>query len=94
VGEVHRRREMSLRFAILKVIETKVGNFLEDVVYEHGEKRVVSDLKENIRIALLMDKQPPRFGERKWTESEVNAAFDEAWKKTITAFKEVTIRIL
>jgi hypothetical protein len=85
---------MALRFAIIKVLGTKVGNFLEDVVYEHDEERVVSDLKENLRIALLMDKQTPHFGQKRWTESEVNAAFDEAWKKTITAFKKVTISIL
>jgi hypothetical protein len=85
---------MSLRFAIIKVLGTKVGNFLEDVVYEHDEERVLSDIKENLRIALLMDKKTPHFGQRQWTESEVNIAFDKAWKKTITAFKKVTVRIL
>lgn len=85
---------MALRFAIIKVLETKVGNFLENVVYEHSEERVLSDIRESLRIALLEDKVKPRFGERKWTESEVNEAFDEAWKKTITAFKKVTIRVL
>jgi hypothetical protein len=85
---------MALRFSILKVIQTKVGNLLEDVVYEHDEERVVSDLKENLRIALLMDKKARHFGQKSWTETEVNTAFDEAWKKTITAFKKVTITIL
>jgi hypothetical protein len=85
---------MALRFAIIKQLETKVGNFLENVVYEHNEERVLSDIKENLRVALLEDKQAPRFGERKWTESEVNDAFQQAWDKTITSFKKVTIRIL
>jgi hypothetical protein len=85
---------MALRFAIIKSLETKVGNFLENVVYEHDEKRVLSDIKENLMTALLMDKPQPRFGERKWTESEVNEAFQQAWDKTITSFKKVTIRIL
>jgi hypothetical protein len=85
---------MPLRFAIIKLLETKVGNFLEDVVYEHDEERVLSDIRENLRAALMKDKAQPRFGERKWTEEEVNDSFREAWDKTITAFKKVTIRIL
>jgi len=85
---------MALRFAIIKLLETKVGNFLEDVVYEHDEKRVLSDIKENFQAALMEDKAQPRFGERKWTEKEVDDSFQRAWDKTITAFKKVTIRIL
>jgi hypothetical protein len=85
---------VSLRFAIIKTLETKVGNFLENVVYEHDEERVLSDIKENLRVALMEDKAQPRFSERKWTEEEVNDAFQKAWDKTIVAFKKVTIRIM
>lgn len=83
-----------LRFAIIKTVKTHVGKFLEDVVYEHDEERVLGDLEENFRTTLLEDKQKPRFGERKWTEDEINEAFEKAWYKTITAFKRVTLRIL
>jgi hypothetical protein len=85
---------MALRFAIIKILGTKVGNFLEDVVYEHDEKRVLSDIKENFRAMLMEGKVKPRFGEIKWTEEEVNESFQKAWDKTIVAFKNVTIRIL
>ena len=84
---------MALRFAILKVLETKVGNYLENVVYEHDEKRVYEDLLENI-----MDSLPPQekgwFGTKGWTKEDFEQAFKDGWKKTVTAFKKVTIRIL
>jgi hypothetical protein len=85
---------MPLRFAIIKVLETKVGNFLENVVYEHEDKEVFGNLWDNFKMIMHEDKHKPRFGEKKWTEAEVLAALEKAWKKTITDFKKVTIRIL
>ena len=85
---------MALRFAILKIIKTKVGNLLEDVVYEHEEKEVFGNIWDNFKMVMHEDKHKPRFGEKKWTELEVLAALEKSWKKTITDFKKVTISIL
>ncbi len=84
---------MSLRFAIIKVIKTMVGQNEEDVVFEHDEDEVFSEIWNNL-ILSMAQKKDPIFGENKWTETEILAMVEKAWKKTIEDFKKVTIRIL
>jgi hypothetical protein len=85
---------MSLRFAIIKAVRTTVGNVLEDVVYEHNDKEVFGNIRDNFKMMMHEDKHKPRFGEKKWTELEVLTALEKSWKKTIGDFKKVTISIL
>jgi hypothetical protein len=84
---------MALRFAIIKMIKTQVGEHWEDVVFEWDEDEVTRRFLENLELG-LPDKKKPHFGERKWTETEVKTAFKEAWAKTVSDFKRQTIRIV
>ena len=84
---------MALRFAIIKVIKTMVGQNEEDVVYEWDEDQAAEKLAGFFRMS-LPKKKDPIFGEAKWTQSEIMNAFETAWTETIEDFKKVTIRIL
>jgi hypothetical protein len=84
---------MSLRFAIIKGIKTLVGSMEEDVVYEWGEDYILEKIMENFKL-LLPEKKDPHFGKKTWTRPEFVAAFDAAYRKTISDFKKITIRIL
>jgi hypothetical protein len=84
---------MALRFAIIKQIKTRVGSLDEDVVYEWDEDVVLEKIMENVR-ALLPEKKDPIFGKKTWTRPEFMAALDGAYRKTISDFKKITIRIL
>jgi hypothetical protein len=87
------RCSMALRFAIIKVVKTYVGNMLENVVYEHDEDEVSGNIVDNLRMILHDGKDKPFMGEKKWTETEVIDALERSWKKTITNFKKVTVKI-
>ena len=84
---------MALRFAIIKVIKTMIGQNEEDVVYEWDEDQLFEKIMENFTL-LLPTKKDPHFGKKTWTRPEFVAAFDAAYRKTIADFKKVTIRIL
>ena len=78
---------MSLRFAIIKNIKTVVGQEWEDVVYEYPEENIIKDLQEN-----LVDELPSK--RMFLNEADVLGAFNRAWKKTVSDFKKITLRIL
>jgi hypothetical protein len=80
---------MSLRFAIIKVVKTAIGDGYEDVVYEYHEDRVHDDLLENLARYLPAQK---RYG-RGYSSDEIARAFEVAWVKTVEDFKKVTVTI-
>jgi hypothetical protein len=84
---------MSLRFAIIKVIRTLVGQHEEDVVFEWSEDQINEKLSDFMRRSLPR-KKDPIFGEVTWSQSEIMSAFETAWTRTLQDFKKVTIRIL
>ena len=80
---------MSLRFAIIKVVKTIIGDGYEDVVYEYHEDRVHDDLLEN--LARYLPTQ--RWYKRQYSSLEVATAFGKAWSKTVNDFQKVTVTI-
>jgi hypothetical protein len=84
---------MSLRFAVIKEIKTQLGNNWEFVVFEWDEKEVTEHLRDNLQLSLPKKKEP-LIGPMKYTEDEVNEAFEKAWRKTVKKFKKITARIL
>jgi len=83
---------MSLRFAIIKDYKTHVGAHHEDIVFEHGEDVVFDNFWNNC-ILEMAQKKDPLFGQKKWTEVDILAIIEKAWKKTVNDFKKITIRI-
>jgi len=84
---------MGLRFAIIKQVETQIGQNLEDIVLEWDEQTVTDTLFEKF-VMELPDKKDPIIGECKWTKTEIDHALNKAWEKTVGEFKKATIRIL
>ena len=84
---------MALRFAIIKIIKTMVGQNEEDVVYEWDEDQAAEKLAGFFSKA-LPKKKDPIFGEAKWTQDEIVTALARGWTDTIEDFKKITIRIL
>ena len=84
---------MGLRFAIIKEYKTLVGAQHEDVVFEHDEDEVFTNVWNNMILGMAK-KKDPIFGQNKWNELEVLALLEKAWNQTINDFKKKTIRIL
>ena len=81
----------SMRFAIIKLVRSRIGDEWEDIVFELQEAKVFSKLKKHFLNSL--PNKNPRFLDAKWTEAEIMYAFEEAWRETVEEFKEVSVRV-
>jgi hypothetical protein len=83
---------MGLRFAILREVwvGTKSPQRTEEVMLEYDQEKIFEKMKGYIRLSLVRDKAT---FQRKFTISQIEAAVEEGWDKTINELKQETVKI-
>lgn len=84
---------MSLKFSIIKNIETIVGNNIEDIIYEESEDWLLEKISYHT-IKVLDRKKQSRFLTPRWTKKEILDALAASLDDTVKEFKKITIKIL